>query len=496
MIVILINVNTILGAKYVEAFVMKQLTVLRSTSTARNEGLPTSDPQNPLKIREPYSTKIIKLSSLLQEEKMYMSLICHLLMFAKASPSVNWIWHKRLSHINFNNINKLAKQNIVADISSLTFSKDKTCSACKKGKHHRASFKTKRLFSINKCYHLLHMNLFGPVKPQTISHNKHTLVIVDEYSRKMENLNEVMVKELTSDNETEFRNHKLEYLCNEKEALNSACYTQNKSIIVKRHGKTAYDVFRGTPPNISYFYVFDCPVHIHNHKDHLGKFDKKADDGLFLGYSLVAKVFSVFNIRRQEMKETYHVTFNEDDEAISQSTYDPLPTNNINIPKNNITPTNSLTFQDSVFLEELHELTIADDHPTPDEPDHFESGLETLKLHQPMNAYMLIFFSEIKPKKLIEAFEEEGWIMAMQEELNLFERNNVLTLVLLYKVKPLLGPNGYERTIWMNMGLLSRIKQGWLLGVTISRKKLTMIKPLHLLQDLKPSKSYLFMLHT
>ncbi|GJX21179.1 retrovirus-related pol polyprotein from transposon TNT 1-94 [Tanacetum coccineum] len=226
------------------------------------------------------------------------------------SLSVNWLWHERLSHLNFKNINNLAKHNLVSCLPSLTFSKDKNCSSCEKGKHHRASFKTKRLFSINKSLHLIHMDLFGLVKPQTISHNKYTLVIVDEYSgytwvfclkkksdaadcimsfiRKMENLNEVRVKELRSDNGTKFRNHKLEELCDEKgisqnfsspyipeqngvadrrnrtlieaaktmlnsaklpkqfweEAIKTACYTQNISIIVKRHGKTAYDVFR------------------------------------------------------------------------------------------------------------------------------------------------------------------------------------------------------------------------------------------------------------
>ncbi|GKA07225.1 retrovirus-related pol polyprotein from transposon TNT 1-94 [Tanacetum coccineum] len=102
------------------------------------------------------------------------------------------------------------------------------------------------------------------------------------------------------------------------EAVNTARYTQNRSIIVKRHGKTAYDVFRRRSLDISYFHVFGCPVHIHNHRDHLGKFDEKADDGFFLGYSLVAKAFRVFNIRRQEMEETFHVTFSEDDEAVSQ----------------------------------------------------------------------------------------------------------------------------------------------------------------------------------
>ncbi|GJY56701.1 retrovirus-related pol polyprotein from transposon TNT 1-94 [Tanacetum coccineum] len=81
--------------------------------------------------------------------------------FAKASESVNWLWHKRLSHLNFKNINKLDKQNKVLSLPSLVYSKDKPCSACEKGKHKRASFKTKQNFSIRKCLHLLHMDLCG-----------------------------------------------------------------------------------------------------------------------------------------------------------------------------------------------------------------------------------------------------------------------------------------------------------------------------------------------
>nr|GEX94311.1 retrovirus-related Pol polyprotein from transposon TNT 1-94 [Tanacetum cinerariifolium] len=129
------------------------------------------------------------------------------------------------------------------------------------------------------------------------------------------------------------------------EAVNTASYTQNRSIIVKRHGKTAYDVLRGRSPNINYFHVFGCSIHIYNHKDHLGKFDEKADDGFFLGYSLVAKAFRVFNIKRQEMEKIVYVTFSKDDDAISQTS-----------------------------TEEPPEFTIAGDISTIREPDHAESA--------------------------------------------------------------------------------------------------------------------------
>ncbi|GKB52023.1 retrovirus-related pol polyprotein from transposon TNT 1-94 [Tanacetum coccineum] len=302
--------------------------------------------------------------------------------FAKASESVNWLWHKRLSHLNFKNINKLAKQNKVLGLPSLVYSKDKPCTTCEKGKHHRASFKTKQNFSIRKCLHLLHMDLFGPVSLMSINHKKYTQVIVDEYSRytwvcflkkksqapemimsfirMVENQNDVKVKQTRTDNGNEFRNHELESFYDEKgiyqnfsspytpeqngvakrknrtlieaartmlngsilskhfwtDAVRITCYTQSRSIIVKRHDKTSYEIFRERIPDISYFYVFGCPVFIQNHKDHLGKFDAKANDGYFLGYSSALKAFRVYNIRRQQIEETYHVTFDESMEAI------------------------------------------------------------------------------------------------------------------------------------------------------------------------------------
>nr|GEW88851.1 retrovirus-related Pol polyprotein from transposon TNT 1-94 [Tanacetum cinerariifolium] len=66
-------------------------------------------------------------------------------------------------------------------------------------------------------------------------------------------------------------------------AVRIACYTQNRSIIIKRHDRNPYKIFRERIADISYFYVFRCPVFIRNHKDYLRKFDAKAYDGYFLG---------------------------------------------------------------------------------------------------------------------------------------------------------------------------------------------------------------------
>ncbi|GJZ17645.1 retrovirus-related pol polyprotein from transposon TNT 1-94 [Tanacetum coccineum] len=118
--------------------------------------------------------------------------------FFKASENLNWLWHKRLAHLNFKTINKLAKQNLVIGLPSLVYSKDKPCPSCEKGKHHRASFKTKQTSSIKKCIHLLHMDLFRHVTPRSINHEKYTLVIINKYSRSFNAYKEDNAKELSA----------------------------------------------------------------------------------------------------------------------------------------------------------------------------------------------------------------------------------------------------------------------------------------------------------
>ncbi|GJY84904.1 retrovirus-related pol polyprotein from transposon TNT 1-94 [Tanacetum coccineum] len=273
--------------------------------------------------------------------------------FAEASENLNWLWHKTLAHLNFKTNNKLAKQNLVIGLPSLIYSKDKPCSSCEKEKHHRENFKTKQTSSIKKCLHLLHIDLFEPVTPRSINHEKYTLVIVDEYSRNSILFNFCDEKGISQNfsspytpeqnGVTERKNRTLIEAARTMlsgsifskqywtEALATACYTQNRSTIVKRHLKTPYEIFRKRIPNINFLHVFGCPVYIHNHKDHLGKFDEKADDGYLLGYSLVSKAFRVFNTRRQQTEETYHITFDESPDAIK---FSKPSVDNINIAEN------------------------------------------------------------------------------------------------------------------------------------------------------------------
>ncbi|GJU83420.1 retrovirus-related pol polyprotein from transposon TNT 1-94 [Tanacetum coccineum] len=298
------------------------------------------------------------------------------------------------------------------------------------------------------------------------------------FIKRVENQNDIKFKQLRTDNGTEFRNSILVNFCDEKriyfstpytpkqngvaerknrtlieaartmlagsvfskqywiEAVATACYTQNRSTIVKRHLKTPYEIFRGTIPNIDFLYVFGCPFYIYNHKDYLGKFNEKADDGYFLGYSLVFKVFRVFNTRRQQTKETYHITFDESTNAIklTKPSFD-----NIIIVESKRYP----------LYEYLH-------HYEPSQRQSHDKHIKLVNIIGDLGAEMLTramakelsaasdhecifvdFLSEEEPKKVFEALKHLGWVDAMQEELNQFIRNKVWTLV----------PTPYGKTI-------------------------------------------------
>ncbi|GKB53920.1 retrovirus-related pol polyprotein from transposon TNT 1-94 [Tanacetum coccineum] len=104
-------------------------------------------------------------------------------LMAKASSSQAWLWHRRLSHLNFDTINLLSKYDIVTGLPKLKFIKDHLCSSCELGKAKRKSFKTKTTPSLKRRLQILHMDLCGPMRVENINGKKYVLVIVDDYSK-------------------------------------------------------------------------------------------------------------------------------------------------------------------------------------------------------------------------------------------------------------------------------------------------------------------------
>ncbi|GJW76349.1 retrovirus-related pol polyprotein from transposon TNT 1-94 [Tanacetum coccineum] len=95
------------------------------------------------------------------------------------------------------------------------------------------------------------------------------------------------------------------------EAVSTTCYTQNRSIIRLRHGKTPYELLHDKPLDLSFFHVFGALCYPTNDSENLGKLQPKADIGIFIGYAPTKKAFRIYNRRTRRIIETIHVDFDE-----------------------------------------------------------------------------------------------------------------------------------------------------------------------------------------
>ncbi|GKD28253.1 putative ribonuclease H-like domain-containing protein [Tanacetum coccineum] len=268
-------------------------------------------------------------------------------LFAKATSDESELWHRRLGHINFKTMNKLVKGNLVRGLPSKLFENNQTCVACQKGKQHRASCKSKTVSSINQPLHMLHMDLFGLTFVKSLMKKMYCLVVIDDYSRfswvfflatkdetsgilksfitGVENLIDQRVKVIRCDNGTEFKNKEMNQFCERKciKREFSVARTPQQNRVAERKNRTLIEAARtmliksSSSPTALPALGFMRPLD--NTIDHLGKFDGKADEGFFVGYSINSKAFRVFNSRTRIVEENLHVQFSENTPNIAGS---------------------------------------------------------------------------------------------------------------------------------------------------------------------------------
>ncbi|GKD48128.1 retrovirus-related pol polyprotein from transposon TNT 1-94 [Tanacetum coccineum] len=128
----------------------------------------------------PFGSRDTNLYTISLDDMLKSSPIC---LLSKASKTKSWLYHRRLSHLNFGTINQLAKQGLVRGIPKLKFEKDHLCSACSLGKSKKSSHKPKADDTNQEKLYLLHMDMCGPMRVESINRKKYILVIVDDYSR-------------------------------------------------------------------------------------------------------------------------------------------------------------------------------------------------------------------------------------------------------------------------------------------------------------------------
>nr|GEY21431.1 retrovirus-related Pol polyprotein from transposon TNT 1-94 [Tanacetum cinerariifolium] len=259
-------------------------------------------------------------------------------LLSKASKTKSWLWHHRLSHLNFGAINHLARQGLVRGLPKLKFEKYHLCSACAMGKSKKKSHRPKSEDTNKEKLYVLHMDLCGPMRVKSVNGKKYILVIVDDYSRFtwvkflrskdeapyfiIKFLKMIQVR-LKQNGVIERRNRMLieaarttliyaqALLFLWAEAVATACYTQNRSIIRLRHGQTPYELLHNTLPDLSFLHVFGALCYPTNDSENLGKLQPKADIGIFIGYAPTKNAFRIYNRRTRRIVETIHVDFDE-----------------------------------------------------------------------------------------------------------------------------------------------------------------------------------------
>nr|GEU90776.1 Gag-Pol polyprotein [Tanacetum cinerariifolium] len=236
-------------------------------------------------------------------------------LMARASSTKSWLWHQRLSHLNFDTINDL-----VAGLPKFKYHKEHLCPSCEQGKSKRASHPPKSVPNSRQRLHLLHMDLCGPMRIASIMESYEAPEVIIKFLKRITVLLQSPVIIIRTDNGTEFKNqmlkeyfdtvgisHQMSYVQTPQqngvverrnrtlveaartmlifsyaplflwaEVIATACLTQNRSIIHRRFNKTPYELINGRKPDISFLHVFGALCYPKNDREEIGKRGAKA----------------------------------------------------------------------------------------------------------------------------------------------------------------------------------------------------------------------------
>nr|GEV16171.1 hypothetical protein [Tanacetum cinerariifolium] len=268
------------------------------------------------------------------------------LLIGSPTSSQAWLWHHRLSHLNFDTINLLSKNDIVVGLPKLKFIKDHLCSSCELRKAKRKSFHTKITPSSKRRLQLLHIDLCGPMRVSSINGKRYVLVIVDDYSRytwthflrSKDETSEVLidflrlvqrglqaqVRVVRTDKGTEFLNQTLHAYFAAEGILHQMSFarTPEQNGVVERQNHTHVEAARTMlsaakvplffwKPSVKFFHIFGSLCYIVRDGENLDKIKEKGDECIFMGYSTKSRAYRVFNKRTRVIMESIHVNFDE-----------------------------------------------------------------------------------------------------------------------------------------------------------------------------------------
>ncbi|GKA24895.1 retrovirus-related pol polyprotein from transposon TNT 1-94 [Tanacetum coccineum] len=240
------------------------------------------------------------LYSLSIGDMMASSPIC---LLSKAIKTKSWLWHRRLSHLNFGAINHLARHGLVKFLAS---------------KDEAPDFIIKFLKMIQVRFNATVKNICTNNGAEFVNQT------LRDYYEQVGISHETMVERTPQQNGVvERRNRTLVEAAHTMlifaqaplflwaKAIATACYTQNRSIIRRRQGKPPYELLHDRKPDLSYLHVFGALCYPNKDSENLGKLQAKADIGILIRYAPKKKAYHIYNRRTQKIIETINVDFDE-----------------------------------------------------------------------------------------------------------------------------------------------------------------------------------------
>ncbi|GJQ96601.1 retrovirus-related pol polyprotein from transposon TNT 1-94 [Tanacetum coccineum] len=294
----------------------------------------------------------IDLYSITLQDSSTPNPIC---LMAKATSSQAWLWQRRLSHLNFDTINLLSKNNIMNGLPKLKFIKD----------HLRLHAQVTTVRT-EKGTQFLNKTLHAYFAKEGIRHETST-ARTPKQNGVVERRNRTLVEAAR----TMLSAAKVP-LFFWAEAIATACFTQNRSLVIPRHEKTPYHIINARKPSVKFFHIFGSLCYIVRDGENLDKMKEKGDACIFVGYSTQSKAYRVFNKRTRMIVETIHVNFDElpqmasdhvssdpgpqcSTTVLEQDSLSPSPQSQENVPQvaKTVTTSNELELLYSPMFSEL-----------------------------------------------------------------------------------------------------------------------------------------------
>ncbi|GJX26708.1 gag-pol polyprotein [Tanacetum coccineum] len=398
-------------------------------------------------------------------------------LMSKATSTKSWLWHRRLFHLIFGTINQLTKSELVDGLLRFKYNKEHLCSTCEQGKSKKSTFPSKLVLSTDSKLELLHMDLCWPMRVETV--NKKWYILNGVVERQNRTLVEAARIMLIFSKPPEFL---------WAEAISTACFTQNRSLVHIRYNKTPYELLKGRKPNVQYFHLLGSLCYPTNDRDDLRKMRPKADidssddmdetpthqdlDNLFgplyeeyyaLRNPEMSDNSAVNTLNNEDTPSSYSIIVEDNDapqivtsleEQIKQEhstlvlnshSDEQIQEDDVELDGNTLmnlfrTPDfeaeSSSNYQDPSNIHEFHQKYRYTDKWTKNHPieqvigDPSKPAITRSKLQTDAELCMYaLMVSLTEPKNIKEAMLDHSKIESMQDELNQFKQLDVWELV-------------------------------------------------------------------